>query len=69
MASEEKLAPLFVGMGLDEFSMSATSVLKIRRIISKVDKKDAEKLVEKVLNLETSQQVEKILTDYLNKIL
>lgn len=69
MASEEKLAPLFVGMGLDEFSMSATAVLKIRRIIAKVDKKDAEKLVEKVLDLETSQQVEKVLTDYLNKIL
>ncbi|BDV03312.1 MAG: phosphoenolpyruvate-protein phosphotransferase [Candidatus Hepatoplasma scabrum] len=69
MASEEKLAPLFVGMGLDEFSMSATAVLKIRRIISKIDKKDAEKLIEKVLNFETAEQVEDLLTKYLQKIL
>lgn len=69
MANEEKLAPLFVGMGLDEFSMSSSSILKIRRIVAKVDKKDAEKLVEKVLNLETSNQVENLLTDYLKNIL
>lgn len=69
MANEEKLAPLFVGMGLDEFSMSSTSILKIRRVIAKVDKKNAEKLVEKVLNLETSDQVENLLTNYLKNIL
>lgn len=69
MANEEKLAPLFVGMGLDEFSMSSTSILKIRRIIAKVDKKNAENLVAKVLSLETSDQVENLLTDYLQNIL
>jgi len=44
-------------MGLDEFSMSATTVLKIRRLISLINKSEAEKLVEQVLDLETETQV------------
>ena len=44
-------------MGLDEFSMSSVTVLKIRRLISMINKSEAEKLVEVVLELETEKQV------------
>ncbi len=57
LAGEPMLAPVFVGMGLDEFSMSATSVLQIRKLISEIDRKKAKKLVEKVLDFETQQEV------------
>ena len=57
MAGEPKLAPILLGMGLDEFSMSATSIPSIRRLISLINKTDAQKLVEEVLNLETQEQV------------
>ncbi len=57
MAGEPLLTPVLVGMGLDEFSMSATSVLNIRRLISEINKSEAEELVERVLDLETQDEV------------
>lgn len=65
LAGEPLLAPVFVGMGLDEFSMSATSMLDIRRIISEVNKKDAEKLVEQVIDCETEAEVKKLIHAFL----
>ncbi len=56
-AGEPRLAPIYLGMGLDEFSMSATSIPSIRRLISLIDKKEAEKLVEAALDMETSDEV------------
>ncbi len=67
LAGEIKLAPIFVGMGLDEFSMSSTSIPSIRRIISKINKKDAEKLVEKVLDFETQDEVIKEIDNFLKE--
>ncbi len=57
MAGEPLLTPVLVGMGLDEFSMSATSVLNIRRLISEINKSEAEELVTRVLDLETQDEV------------
>lgn len=57
LAGEPMIAPVLVGMGLDEFSMSASSILNIRRIISKINKKEAEELVNRVLEMETSEEV------------
>jgi phosphotransferase system enzyme I (PtsI) len=51
-------------MGLDEFSMTASAVPEIRRLISKIDKTKAEKLVEKVLQLETEEQVKKEVVEF-----
>lgn len=61
------LTPILVGMGLDEFSMSASSILKIRRIISEVDKSKAEKLVIKVLDLETQDEVKTLIQEFLDE--
>ena len=63
-AGDAKLIPLLLGMGLDEFSMSSSSILKARWTISKTSKKESEELVNKALNLSTIQDVE----DLLNKI-
>jgi phosphotransferase system enzyme I (PtsI) len=51
-------------MGLDEFSMTAAAVPEIRRLISKIDKSEAEKLVEEVLNLETEEQVKEAVQKF-----
>ncbi|WP_422802420.1 putative PEP-binding protein, partial [Streptococcus gordonii] len=37
MAGDQTAVPLLVGMGLDEFSMSATSVLRTRSLMKKLD--------------------------------
>lgn len=67
MAGEPKLAPIFVGMGLDEFSMSATSVLQIRRLISEINKSEAEELVTKALDAETQEEVIELIDNWLKE--
>lgn len=66
MAGEPHLIPLLLGMGLDEFSMSPSSILKARHVIRGLSKKECEKLLNEVLNLEAGIEVEKYLIDKLN---
>ncbi|EWG11735.1 phosphoenolpyruvate--protein phosphotransferase [Cytobacillus firmus] len=57
MAGDETAIPLLLGLGLDEFSMSATSILKARSQISRLNKKDMEALAEKALHMNTAEEV------------
>ncbi|MDR0850923.1 MAG: phosphoenolpyruvate--protein phosphotransferase [Clostridiales Family XIII bacterium] len=50
-AAEEKLIPLLVYMGLDEYSMSANQILRVRRRISKVHKAETWKEYQNALEL------------------
>ena len=49
MAGDQTAVPLLLGMGLDEFSMSATSILKTRSLIAKLDSKEMEALANKAI--------------------
>lgn len=58
MAGDPIAVPLLLGMGLDEFSMGAGSILKTRELIAKLNAKDLQSLVETALNsASTSQEV------------
>jgi phosphotransferase system enzyme I (PtsI) len=57
MAGDETAIPLLLGLGLDEFSMSATSILKARSLIKKLTKSEMESLANQVLNMQTTTQV------------
>jgi phosphoenolpyruvate-protein phosphotransferase (PTS system enzyme I) len=57
MAGDEIAIPLLIGLGLDELSMSATSILKARSQISHLSKYEMEKLSEIALTLSTSSEV------------
>ncbi|OAZ50450.1 phosphoenolpyruvate--protein phosphotransferase [Paenibacillus polymyxa] len=57
MAGDTTAIPLLLGLGLDEFSMSATSILPARSQISKLSRADMEKLATKALNMQTAEQV------------
>ncbi|WP_026566281.1 phosphoenolpyruvate--protein phosphotransferase [Bacillus sp. UNC41MFS5] len=57
MAGDETAIPVLIGLGLDEFSMSATSILKARSQIRNLKKSDMEKLAQEVLNMQTTDQV------------
>ena len=50
MAGDQTAVPLLVGLGLDEFSMSASSVLKTRSLMKRLDSKEMEKLADKAIN-------------------
>lgn len=57
MAGDETAIPLLLGLGLDEFSMSATSILKARSQIRQLNKKEMEVLAEKALQMKTAEEV------------
>ncbi len=54
---------LLLGLGLDEFSMSPSIVLRIKKILSIIDTDTAREAAKAVLSMKSSQQVE----EYLNK--
>jgi len=62
-AGDPKLIPVFIGMGLDEFSMNAPSILSSRYIIRGLNKKDMEQIAENTLNLENAIEVENYLSN------
>ncbi len=57
MAQEFKALPLLIGLGLDEFSMSPSSILKSRESIQKMNFKKAKLMVEEILEYEDSKSV------------
>jgi len=57
MAGDPLAVPVLLGLGLDEFSMSATSVLEARKLVRELSKGDMEKLAEKALECGTEEEV------------
>ncbi|MEK5039832.1 phosphoenolpyruvate--protein phosphotransferase [Sporosarcina sp. FSL K6-3457] len=57
MAGDEIAVPLLIGLGLDEFSMSATSILPARTQIKKLKKSDMVELVNEALQMGTAEEV------------
>ncbi|WP_409253513.1 phosphoenolpyruvate--protein phosphotransferase [Bacillus sp. SCS-153A] len=57
MAGDEIAIPILLGLGLDEFSMSATSILKARSQIRNLSKSEMETLANEVLELDTNDSV------------
>ncbi len=58
MASEPMLAPILLGLGLDEFSMSPLSILQIKKFIRNLNFEDVRILANEVLGLSSGQEVE-----------
>lgn len=65
MAGDASAAPILLGLGLDEFSMSATSILKARKIIRGLNKKDMEELANKAIACQTAQEVAQLAKETL----
>jgi phosphoenolpyruvate-protein phosphotransferase (PTS system enzyme I) len=57
MAGDETAIPILIGLGLDEFSMSATSILKARSLIRQLSKLELEELANRVLQMSTTEEV------------
>lgn len=57
MAGDATAIPLLIGLGLDEFSMSATSILPARSQIAKLDRADMQQLAAKALEQGTAKEV------------
>lgn len=61
-AGDPKLIPVFIGMGLDEFSMNSPSILRSRYIVRNLNKKDMEVIAKNTLDLENALEVEEYLS-------
>ncbi|MFB1098131.1 phosphoenolpyruvate--protein phosphotransferase [Terribacillus sp. JSM ZJ617] len=61
MAGDAIAIPLLLGLGLDEFSMSATSILPARTQITKLSKADMQELSQQALTLSTADEVEELV--------
>ena len=69
MAGDQTAVPLLVGLGLDEFSMSASSVLKTRSLIAKLTLSDMQALADKAINeCATVEEVEALVEEAVSKI-
>ncbi|HYF83699.1 MAG TPA: phosphoenolpyruvate--protein phosphotransferase [Clostridia bacterium] len=63
LAGNPTAALLLLGLGLDEFSMSPTMVLKIKKIINTVDMNSAREASKAVLAMESALQIEEYLAE------
>ena len=62
-AANPKLIPLLISFGLTEFSVSAPSVLSVRKCISRWSKEEADRLAKEVMALATEKEVEALLAE------
>ncbi|MCI6068517.1 MAG: phosphoenolpyruvate--protein phosphotransferase [Galactobacillus timonensis] len=67
MAGDELAAPVLLGLGLDEFSMSATSMLRARRMINGLSYAEMQKLADKALEMDTMEEVSDLIKSAIGK--
>ncbi|RAP29248.1 Phosphoenolpyruvate-protein phosphotransferase [Brevibacillus laterosporus] len=69
MAGEEYALPILLGFGLDEFSMSAPSVLRARHMLKQLNYAELKAISEHVLSLESGEEIrDYIKTNVLDKL-
>lgn len=64
MAGDQVAVPLLAGLGLDEFSMSATSILKTRSLMKTLDTTKMQELADKALDCEIAEEVIALVEEY-----
>ncbi|HDJ4291033.1 TPA: phosphoenolpyruvate--protein phosphotransferase [Staphylococcus aureus] len=64
MAGDETAIPLLLGLGLDEFSMSATSILKARKQINGLSKNEMTELANRAVDCATQEEVIELVNNY-----
>ena len=57
MAGEPHAVPILLGLGLDEFSMSATQILKARKVVKSLSYEEMQGLAQECLNKDTADEV------------
>lgn len=65
LAGDERATLLLLGMGLDEFSMSAISVPRIKKLIRHVNYQEVKALADEVLQKPTATEIEQLIQAFL----
>lgn len=67
-AGDSTMVPLLLGMGLDEYSMSATSILRVRSLMKHLDTQELQDLVEQATNVSLSnEENEKLVAQFVQE--
>ncbi|MGZ9755544.1 phosphoenolpyruvate--protein phosphotransferase [Mycoplasma sp. 246B] len=66
MAGNRNALPILLGLGLDEFSMSASSILASRELVNQLSYKQMQQLAQKAIECENQEQVQKLLAESLS---
>ena len=66
-ASDPLMIPLLLAFGLNEFSMSASSILKARKMITGYDTRTLRKVAEKAMSFATAAEVERYMKEFVEK--
>ncbi|MBI5656664.1 MAG: phosphoenolpyruvate--protein phosphotransferase, partial [Geobacter sp.] len=61
MAGEPDYLPILLGLGFDELSMNGISIPRVKRILRRCNRTDAEQLVQRALSLSTAEEIESFL--------
>ncbi|RHW49048.1 phosphoenolpyruvate--protein phosphotransferase [Lactobacillus bombicola] len=68
-AGDNIMFPILLSMGLDEYSMSATSILRIRSLMKKLNTEDIKDLANQACFVsETAEDNEKLVNDLMSKL-
>lgn len=67
MAGDELAAPVLLGLGLDEFSMSATSILRARKMITGLSYAEMQDLASKAVEMDTAEEVTALIESVITK--
>ena len=65
LASDPVATMILLGLGLDEFSMTASSIPLIKKILRSVSKAECEEVANKALSMDTAEEI----TDYAKSVL
>ena len=64
MAGEPMIAPVLIGLGIRELSMSAVSVPEVKAMVRATTRSEAEALVQRLKKLATAAEVRAMVSDY-----
>ena len=68
MAGDPVAALILLGLGLDEFSMSASSIPQVKKIIRSVSYKQAQEIANKAMTMSTGKEIRQYVQDTLNQL-
>ena len=67
MAGEPVYTMVLLGLGLDELSMNALVIPRIKKIIRAVSVKECRKLVDRIMSFNTASEIEFFVRDYMRR--
>ena len=67
-ASDPMMIPLLLAFGLNEFSMSASAILKARKMVTQYSVEELQAVADKAMSFATTAETEQYMRDFVEKV-